>query len=108
MLHIDVSKWIECSKKHECALDNGHRCVYCDLSFNHIVEEPLLLSCTHSICKKCVPQEKTEAICKNDNRQGKIVSAATMVENLVESNKKKLALHLQYKYQQLIELCEGE
>ena len=31
--------------------------LYCGLSNDHVVKEPISLSCGHSICKQCVPDQ---------------------------------------------------
>ena len=33
------------------------RQLYCGLTNDHVVKEPISLSCDHSICKQCVPDQ---------------------------------------------------
>ena len=54
------------------------RDLYCGLTKNHFVKEPIRLSCGHCICKKCVPDQV--------NIKGQICSKETDISKL-EINK---------------------
>ena len=48
--------------------------LYCGLTNDHVVKEPISLSCGHSICKACVPdQVKIKCkICREETDKSKL------------------------------------
>ena len=63
--------------------------LYCGLTNNHVVKEPISLSCGHSICKQCVPdQVKIQCkICSEETNKSrlKINTESALVKRMIES-----------------------
>ena len=62
----------------------------CGLTNDHVVKEPISLSCGHSICKKCVPnQAKIKCnICseETDKSELRVDMESVQIKNIIKSS----------------------
>ena len=62
----------------------------CCLSNDHVVKEPIRLSCGHSICKKCVP-DQSKIKCKicsveTDKSDFRVDMESVQIKNIIKSS----------------------
>ena len=64
--------------------------LYCGLTNDHIVKEPICLICGHCICKHCVPDEaKIKCkICNTETNKSKleITTESVLVKRMIKSS----------------------
>ena len=61
--------------------------ILCASSRDHIAKEPVTLSCSHGVCKSCLPKESNTVKCKHCGTEQKInANENVLIKNSIQKN----------------------
>lgn len=107
MTSNDLIEMLECALEHPCAKQRFKRCATCEIGYRKIVEEPVQLTCGHTICAKCREKIKSgKAQCKKHG-ETIIGNEASMSRYLTYMKLNDLFDLLSDKFKATIDLLEG-
>ena len=106
MISKEILESVECAVPHECPkkTNSSDNCVYCEIDFSFIADDPVLLQCQHHVCRQCKD--------KVANRKCKICDKVMNVtdrsfkttELLIQANLRDLFKSLKIKFSKAIKL----
>ena len=82
--------------------------ILCALSNDHIVKEPVNLTCSHGVCKSCLPKESNKIKCKICETEQKIdANENIFIKKLIERNLQELFFKLEEQISEKIRNLKG-
>ena len=111
MLSQQIYSNIECAIEHKCAKkeDNSNKCAYCEIGYSFVACEPILLQCTHHVCKECSEKvEKGSLKCKFCSDEMKTNVHNFTCEAMIQLCLTNLSQNLREKYVEALNLFESK
>lgn len=98
----------ECALGHGKCLTDNDRTPEAIINFQYVSEEPLLLECGHTVCRKCLIGRKMDYVRCLVHGKKKIVQEAGEVRRFLDGNIPKLFDDLRRYHYNLVDLMEGK
>lgn len=107
MIQEHLLDCIECAIGHKCAKDESRPCAYCEIGFHFIAENPIQLTCGHTICKRCSTEYDRKVECKTHGETS-IGFEAISANELIKIKASDLFSTLKETFSRAIDLLQGK
>lgn len=103
----EIKELLKCAVSHECALDHNSKCAWCEIGFEFMAENPVMLACGHAICWYChFERKETSFDCKIHGNTS-VCGDGTLQKLVLQANANELFQTLRDKFSKTVQLLKG-